>query len=284
MRDPGGVCFFARDASRIDKGFAAVRVEMIWPTRKIRWIPALAAFLWIGGACETTGESGSPLPDGEARTDASSPYESRTPTRDGTGRVYMGREISLVMGHRAAGWLERPERESEEKPDRVVQEMSLAPDDVVADVGAGTGYFSLRIAPRVPEGRVYAVDIQPQMLEILDGRIRRAGVENVRTLLGSSVDPRLPVGEVDAILLVDAYHEFSHPKEMGEGIARALAPGGRLYLVEYRGEDPEIPIKPLHKMTVAQTRRELEAVGLRFVGVRDFLPEQHFIIFEKIAR
>lgn len=217
----------------------------------------------------------------QASEDASSVYALRTPDPDGTGRVYMGREIALVMGHRAAGWLERPDREAEEKPDRVVREMALAPDAVVADIGAGTGYFSFRIADVVPKGRVYAVDIQPQMLEIIDRRVKHFDVGNVRTILGSSVDPRLPAGEVDAVLLVDAYHEFSHPKEMGEGIARALAPGGRLYLVEYRGEVPEIPIKPLHKMTTAQARRELEAAGLRWVEVRAFLPEQHFMVFEK---
>ncbi len=215
--------------------------------------------------------------------DPSSPYRHETPAQDGTGRVYLGRETSHVMGHLAVGWLERPERATTELPDRVVLEMDLDPGDVVADIGAGSGYFTLRIADVVKEGRVLAVDIQPQMLEIIDRRTRRAGVDNVRTILGSSIDPRLPERAVDAVLLVDAYHEFSHPKEMGEAIARALAPGGRLYLVEYRGEDASIPIKPLHKMTVAQARRELEAIGLRFVEVRDFLPEQHFLVFEKPA-
>ena len=208
-------------------------------------------------------------------------YEQKTPDRDGTGRVYMGREISQVMGHLAVGWLERPDRESSESPDRVVREMELSPDDTVADIGAGSGYFSFRIAEVIPEGEVIAVDIQPQMLQIIDRRNRRFGVKNVRTVLGSSVDPRLPKNGVDAVLMVDAYHEFSHPREMGRGIVRGLAPGGRVFLVEYRGENPEIPIKPLHKMTVAQVRREMEALGLKFVEVRDFLPEQHFLVFEK---
>lgn len=210
-------------------------------------------------------------------------YETKEPDRDGTGRVYMGREISLVMGHLAAGWLERPERADTELPDRLVREMELAPDAVVADVGAGTGYFSFRLAEVVPEGEVVAVDIQPQMLQIMDRRIARFGIQNVRTVLGSSVDPRLADGSVDAVLLVDAYHEFSHPREMGEAIASALEPGGRLFLVEYRGEEPEIPIKPLHKMTVEQARREWEAVGLRWVEVRGFLPQQHFMVFQKPA-
>ncbi len=213
--------------------------------------------------------------------DPTSPYGAKPPDPDGTGRVYLGREIALVMGHVAASWLERPDRATSEMPDRVVREMDLAPDAVVADIGAGTGYFSFRIAGLVPRGEVLAVDIQPQMLEIMDRRSMDLGVSNVRTILGSSVDPRLPEGGVDAVLLVDAYHEFSHPREMGAGIARALRPGGRVFLVEYRGEDDSIPIKPLHKMTVAQSRRELEAVGLRWVETKEFLPEQHFMVFEK---
>lgn len=213
--------------------------------------------------------------------DPSSPYSQKRPDRDGTGRVYLGRETSQVMGHRAVGWLERPERAAEEMPDRVVREMDLDPGDVVADIGAGSGYFTFRIADVVKNGQVLAVDIQPQMLEVIDRRVQKSGLDNVRTVLGSSTDPRLPERAVDAVLLVDAYHEFSHPKEMGEAITRALAPGGRVYLVEYRGEDPSIPIKPLHKMTVEQARRELESAGLRFVEVRGFLPEQHFLVFEK---
>ena len=193
----------------------------------------------------------------------------------------MGREISHVMGHRAAGWLERPEREREELPDRVVGEMGLAPDAVVADVGAGTGYFSFRIAKKVPLGRVLAVDIQPEMLEIIERRSAAEEIGNLTPVLGSTVDPGLPEAGVDAVLLVDAYHEFSNPREMLDSIVRALRPGGRVFLVEYRGEDPTIPIKPLHKLTVAQARREFEAAGLQWVGNRDFLPDQHFMVFAR---
>jgi precorrin-6B methylase 2/tetratricopeptide (TPR) repeat protein len=208
-------------------------------------------------------------------------YGSKIPDRDGIGRLYMGREISHVMGHRAAGWLERPEREREELPDRVVEEMELAADAAVADVGAGTGYFSFRIAKKVPRGRVFAVDIQPEMLEIVERRIASEKVGNLMPVLGSTVEPGLPEAGVDAVLLVDAYHEFSNPREMLDSIVRALRPGGRVFLVEYRGEDPAIPIKPLHKLTVAQARREFEAAGLTWVGNRDFLPEQHFMIFAR---
>jgi ubiquinone/menaquinone biosynthesis C-methylase UbiE len=212
---------------------------------------------------------------------ADGPYSIGKPSRDGIGKFYMGREISFVMDHRGFAWLDRPERAVEEQPDRVVEAMALAPDAVVADIGAGSGYFTLRLAREVPDGRVLAVDVQPGMLEVLDRRAAQAGLGNVVSVLGTESDPNLAEASVDAILLVDAYHEFSHPYEMARAMARALRPGGRLYLVEYRAEDPEIPILPLHKMTEAQARREMEAVGLTFVENGTFLPVQHFLVFEK---
>ena len=210
-------------------------------------------------------------------------YTLRTPSRDGIGKVYMGREISFVMGHQGVGWLERPDRARQERTNLLVASMDLAPDAVVADIGAGSGYFTFRIAPLVPDGRVLAVDIQPEMLEIVEQRRRQRGLANVEAVRGSVTDPRLPAGAVDAALLVDAYHEFSHPREMMSALFTALRPGGRVYLVEYRAEDPSVPIKPLHKMSERQARRELEAVGLRFVDNRDALPQQHLLIFEKPA-
>ena len=210
-------------------------------------------------------------------------YEKRPPSRDGTGKVYMGREISLVMGHQGVGWLEREGREREERTDVLVDNLDLAANSVVADIGAGSGYFTFRLAPLVPEGRVLAVDIQPEMLELIEARKEARGLANVRAVLGSESDPGLPPGAVDAALMVDAYHEFSHPREMMTALFEALAPGGRVYLVEYRAEDPRVPIKPLHKMTQRQARRELEAVGLRFVENRRVLPQQHLLVFEKPA-
>lgn len=212
-----------------------------------------------------------------------SPYATRAPSRDGSGKVYMGREISLVMGHRGVGWLERSGREREERTDLLVDSMRLATDAVVADIGAGSGYFSFRIAPMVSRGKVLAVDIQPEMLELIERRRRETGLANVEAVLGSETDPGLPTAAVDAALMVDAYHEFSHPREMMERLFAALKPAGRVYLVEYRAEDPTVPIKPLHKMTERQARRELEAVGLRFVENRDLLPQQHLLVFEKPA-
>lgn len=231
---------------------------------------AAAVFLLIGaplaGATEEAGDT---------------PYRYGTPSRDGIGKFYMGREISHVMGHLGAGWLERPSRQQEERTDLLVRNLPLAEDDVVADIGAGTGYFSFRIAPAVPRGEVLAVDIQPEMLAIIEERGREEGVDNVRGVRGSVTDPNLPAGAVDLALIVDAYHEFSHPREMAAGLLRALRPGGLLVLVEYRAEDRSVPIKRLHKMSEEQARRELEAAGFEFVRNEDFLPQQHFLVFRR---
>ncbi len=199
----------------------------------------------------------------------------------GIGKFYMGREISGVMGHQAADWLERPQRTHEEMPDEVVANMNLRPDDVVADIGAGTGYFAFRIAEQVPEGRVLATDIQPEMLAIMEERIEEEAVRNVETVLGAIDDPALPENAVDVVLMVDAYHEFSHPWEMMKGVVDSLKPGGRVILIEYRGEDPSVPIRPLHKMTEVQVVREMSVFDLHWDDTLDFLPWQHMFIFSK---
>lgn len=212
---------------------------------------------------------------------ADSIYEYGTPTRDGTGKYYMGREISLVMGHQGAGWLERPAREQQERTDLFIERVPVEPDHVVADIGAGTGYFAFPIAERIPEGRMLAVDIQPEMLSIIEERKQERGVDNVETIQGTVTDPGLPAGEVDLIYIVDAYHEFSHPREMGQAMFEALRPGGQLILLEYRAEDPTVPIKPLHKMTEEQARREMAVLGFEWVRTEDYLPQQHVLVFEK---
>ena len=200
----------------------------------------------------------------------------------GIGKFYMGREISFVMGHRAAAWLNRPERIQEEMPDTVVENMNLEPNEVVADIGAGSGYFSFRIAAKVPEGKVLAVDIQPEMLELIEAQMGQQGVTNIEGVLGAADNPNLPANSIDAAIMVDAYHEFSHPFEMIDGIYQALRPGGRIFLLEYRGEDASVPIRPLHKMTEEQVVREMSVFGLDWTDTLDFLPWQHMMIFTKI--
>ena len=203
-------------------------------------------------------------------------------SQGGTGKFYMGREISFVMGHQGAGWLERPERIQQEMPDQVVSNMTLDADHVVADIGAGTGYFSFRIANQVPDGKVLAVDIQPEMLALIEQRKQEEGVSNIEGILGEIDNPNLPPDSIDAAIMVDAYHEFSHPYEMIKGIYDALRPGGRIFLLEYRGEDPTVPIRPLHKMTEIQVVREMSVFGLDWTETLDFLPWQHMMIFTKL--
>ena len=212
---------------------------------------------------------------------AASPYQTGPASADGTGRIYMGREIARVMSHRGAAWLERDDRALEERPDLLLGALGIAPTASVADIGAGTGYFTFRLAARVPQGRVYAVDIQREMLAIVEARADRDGVHNVEPVLGTESDPNLPDRSVDLSLLVDAYHEFAYPREMLAALFRATRPGGRIVLVEYRAEDPDVPIRELHKMTEAQARREVEAAGFRFVSNSDVLPQQHLLVFER---
>mgnify|MGYP003671061541 FL=1 len=200
----------------------------------------------------------------------------------GIGKFYMGREISFVMGHQAADWLNRPGRIKEEMPDEVVANMGLAPNHVVADIGAGSGYFSFRIAKLVPEGKVLAVDIQPEMLAIIEQRKAADGVTNIEGVIGKVDDPNLPPNSIDAAIMVDAYHEFDHPFEMIDGINNALKVGGRIFLLEYRGEDASVPIRPLHKMTEEQVVKEMGVFGLEWTDTLDFLPWQHMMIFTKV--
>ena len=215
---------------------------------------------------------------------AASPYQERDLAPGGINKIYMGREIAQVLGEGGAQWLERPARDETELPGRIVEALRLSPSDVVADVGAGTGYFTFRIAPHVPAGRVLAVDILPEMVASIRARADSLEVDNVEAVLGTIKDPKLPAESVDLALIVGSYHEFSYPREMMANIFKALETGGRVVLVEYRGEDATLPIKPLHAMTEAQARREMEAVGLTWRSTLDILPRQHIIIFEKGRR
>lgn len=201
---------------------------------------------------------------------------------DGIGKFYMGREIAHVMGHQGAEWLERPERLREENPDLMVDLLALKPGDVVADIGAGTGFISWRIAKKVvPGGKVLAVDIQPEMLERLSAAMKQQSVTNVVPVLGKIADANLPQNLVDLVIMVDVYHEFSHPREMMESIVSALKPAGRVAFVEFRAEDPHVPIKNVHKMSEAQVKKEAEAAGLVWIETIGKLPWQHLILFRK---
>lgn len=201
---------------------------------------------------------------------------------DGIGKFYQGREIAQVMGHQGADWLERPTREEEENPGLVLTALKLQPGDAVADIGAGTGYYSRRLARMVgTNGVVYAVEIQPEMLDILTNKMAALNIHNVKPVLGTVSDPKLAPASIDLILMVDVYHEFDHPHEMVEAMSRSLKPGGRIVFVEFRGEDPKVPIKPLHKMTVAQVRKEMAAFPLKWMETIEVLPIQHIIIFRK---
>ena len=195
-----------------------------------------------------------------------------------------GRRIAPVMGVAGAGWLDRSERETEEAPELALDSIGIRKGLVVADVGAGTGYFALRIARRVgPEGKVYANDVQPEMLDKLRVNAQREKLTNVETVLGSVADPKLPAGRIDIVLLVDVYHEFSQPQEMLQHIRAALKPDGRLVLLEYRKEDPAIPIRPEHKMSVTEVKAEVEAEGYKLDKVVETLPRQHIVVFRKLT-
>ena len=202
---------------------------------------------------------------------------------NGIGKFYMDREIAQVMGYRAAGWLERPERVKEEEPAKLIKALEITPGMVVADVGAGSGFHTFLMSPLVGEtGKVIASDIQPEMLKLIEGKAQKLKVTNVETVQGTETDPKLPAGGVDLILLVDVYHEFSHPFEMTEKMVAALKPGGRLVFVEFRLEDDKVPIKLVHKMSERQVIKEMgpfpEMTHTRTVGT---LPWQHVIIFTK---
>src|SRR5689334_4901198 len=192
-----------------------------------------------------------------------------------TGRKYAG-----VMGVGGADWLVRPEREAEEQPDAALDAIGVAKGSTVADVGAGAGALTWRLAERVgPTGKVYANDIQPKMLELLRRNMEQRKIRNVETVLGEVDDPKLPPGAIDLILLADVYHEFSEPQKMLRHMRLSLKPDGRLVLLEYRAEDPNVPIRPEHKMTVAQVKAELEPEGFRFDRAIETLPRQLILIF-----
>ena len=209
-------------------------------------------------------------------------YTQITRTADGIGKKYMGREIAGVMGWQAAAWLEREEREQEERGDLLLRELGLKAGMTVADVGAGTGYYARRMSPLVGStGQVLAVDVQPEMIEMLTALAKKANLTNIKPVLGAVDDVKLAASSVDVAIMVDVYHELEFPWEVMQSLVRAIKPGGRIVFVEYRAEDAKVPIKALHKMTEAQVRKEAAAHDLIYERTASTLPWQHVVIFRK---
>lgn len=248
----------------------------VQPPRSLHWLIVAGALL----ATSCARDHSSAAVTAPAATSGSYSLMARSP--DGIGKAYMGREIAGVMGWQGAGWLEREEREREERGGVLLQELALTPGMQVADIGAGTGYYSRRIAPLVsPAGKVFAVDVQPEMVAMLKQVSSQPAFTNVVPVLGDERDPRLAPGSIDLALMVDVYHELAFPAEMLDAIVHALKPDGRVVFVEYRAEDERVPIKLLHKMSEAQIRREASRHGLVWERTAGTLPWQHVVIFRK---
>ena len=209
-------------------------------------------------------------------------YSQSTASADGIGKSYMGREIAAVMGWQGASWLERQEREREERTDLLLAALMLKPGDVVADIGAGTGYLSRRMAPLVmPGGKVWAVDVQPEMIKLLQAGVKRSGLTQIETKLSAVDDVKFPASSLDLAVMVDVYHELAFPYEVMSSLLKALKPGGRVVFVEYKAEDPRVPIKQLHKMSEAQIKREAAVFALDWESTVRTLPWQHVVVFRK---
>jgi SAM-dependent methyltransferase len=240
---------------------------------------SIVAALWL-----VLGALVSPMPTAIAENAVAMPrYREGHGSPDGIGKFYQGREIAAVMGFEAAPWLERPSRASEERPDLLVEELHLQSGMTVADIGAGSGYLSRRMALIVGPGRVFAVDVQPEMVALLSELSHKPEFRNLVPIQADTDDVKLPPASIDLAVLVDVYHELAFPYEVMRSLIRALKAGGRVVLVEYRAEDPAVPIKPLHKMSEAQIRREMSVLRLTLERTSERLPLQHIIVFRKPA-
>jgi predicted methyltransferase len=210
-------------------------------------------------------------------------YTYKKPASGGIGKVYMGREIAAIMTSTGGNWLDCDTRQDEENSPRTISNMELQPNSIVADIGAGTGFYTFQIAPKVPQGKVYAVEVQDRFVEKLKERKENVGAENVEVVKGGSQSINLPDNSIDIAFMVDVYHELEFPREVLQAIHKTLKPDGKLLLLEYKAEDPDVRIRELHKMSAAQVRKELEANGFRLQRQEDFLPIQHFLLFEKVV-
>jgi ubiquinone/menaquinone biosynthesis C-methylase UbiE len=227
-------------------------------------------------SCSQPKQAGGTLPLAD-----SADYSYGAASFDGIGKFYFVREISFVMCYAGSEWLERDERDQEENASLAVQNMPLTPNAVVADIGAGTGYFSFKIAEKIPAGKVYAVDVQEEMLRLAANKKLLLEDRVVELVKGTEQSVNFPAQTVDLAIMVDVYHELEFPKEILASVYQALKPNGQLLLIEYRGEDPSIPIKPLHKTTVTQLNKELQHSGFTLQQRRDILPVQHFLLYQK---
>lgn len=247
------------------------------------WCAILSGLLWL---IFHNAESFAEEP--AAKNDPTGRYEFREDhDPNGQGKFYMGRELAQVMSFHGAPWLERPEREEEERLSTLVDVLKLQPGQSVCDLGAGSGVITLMMAARVgDQGKVFAVDIQQEMLDLLADKTNRLGFKQVELVLGTEKNPKLAPASLDLLLMVDVYHEFAFPYEMMAEIAKAMKPGGRVVFVEYRREDPQVPIKLVHKMTEAQVKKEMSPpeFGLKWKETVGTLPRQHVIVFEKSAK
>lgn len=208
-------------------------------------------------------------------------YTYKSPSADGTGKVYMGREIAKVMDASGYAWLERNSRPREENTSLAISKLPVTPSGTAADIGAGTGYYTFRIASKVSKGKVYAVEIQDEYISYLNNKKKELGLNNVEVIKGDSISPNLPANSIDMAIMVDVYHELIHPVQMLQNIHKALKPNGKIVLLEYKAEDPAVTIKKLHKMSIVQVTREMAANGFVLSYKGDFLPIQHFLVYEK---
>lgn len=251
--------------------------------RPSTWLAAIFALTALGHLAALPSAQALAQPAAAKRTAEKSlaaPEEKLPPPQ----QRYKGRKIAPVMGYQGAPWLMRSERVQEENPQKLLDALGIKPGQTVCDLGCGSGYYTLELARRVgPQGKVLAVDIQPEMLSLLDQGAKQSGLKNIELILNTPIDPKLPDEAVDLILLVDVYHEFSYPEQMLQAMRKSLKPDGRIVLVEFRGEDPTVPIKPLHKMTKQQIRKELEPNGYKLVEEFDELPWQHVMFFGKAS-
>ncbi|MPR32584.1 methyltransferase domain-containing protein [Cytophagaceae bacterium SJW1-29] len=229
-------------------------------------------------SCTTSSSQQKQTAEAQADTNV---YGRQTASYDGIGKTYFGREIAHVMGFGGASWLERDERQEEENTTLAISKLPISATSVVADIGAGTGYYTFRIAPKVPQGKVYAVDVQDESIKYLRNKAENLGLKNVEVVKGTPQSPNLPDNSVDLAIMVDVYHELEYPYEMLQALRKALKADGKILLLEYRAEDPAIPIKKLHKLSVDQANKELEANGFKLVQRGDFLPIQHFLVYQK---